>query len=280
MKKNTQPIIELISDLHLSAENSALNPGLFETKAAELQVLMEYFKTTPMQTLFLSGVLYLGQSQKTFDLFKLADYYDFPRLNMTQYALDWEALEERRFIINKTDIMTGSPLYDCDYELNPHLLDWIVQQKPMAEWQAEVRFKNQMELFEWLFDLYKGNPNQCKWSAHFPEWFHGVLTAHSNFELVSWLLLLPVTQLDRVLLGLLIWDEIQDSSLKFEKIMYLFESKTQFGGPLEKPYLKAQSKIWQSIIPTLLPKDCKYLAEQFQFSGGQIENIARKIEIH
>jgi hypothetical protein len=34
--------------------------------------------------------------------------------------------------------------------------------------------------------------------------------------------------------------------------------------------------MWKSMIPELADDDCTTLAKEFQFSGGQIENIARK----
>jgi hypothetical protein len=44
----------------------------------------------------------------------------------------------------------------------------------------------------------------------------------------------------------------------------------------EKPTLQARSSIWQSLIPDLSQSDAAALAERYNFSGGQIENIARK----
>lgn len=43
-----------------------------------------------------------------------------------------------------------------------------------------------------------------------------------------------------------------------------------------KPDAKVKSKIWKSMIPELKPSQAKKLAAEFDFSGGQIENIARK----
>ena len=33
-------------------------------------------------------------------------------------------------------------------------------------------------------------------------------------------------------------------------------------------------------MPSLLPEECDMLAQKFEFSGGQIDNIVRKSEIH
>ena len=40
--------------------------------------------------------------------------------------------------------------------------------------------------------------------------------------------------------------------------------------------MKAKSAIWLSMIPELTDADAMQLAKEFDFSGGQIENIARK----
>ena len=38
--------------------------------------------------------------------------------------------------------------------------------------------------------------------------------------------------------------------------------------------------IWKTMIPKLKTADVKVLAAKYNFSGGQIENIARKYTVH
>jgi SpoVK/Ycf46/Vps4 family AAA+-type ATPase len=54
-----------------------------------------------------------------------------------------------------------------------------------------------------------------------------------------------------------------------------FLYKIEFG----KPNLEAKKSIWQSLIPGLSQNETDTLAVQFDFSGGQIENISRKYTI-
>ena len=44
----------------------------------------------------------------------------------------------------------------------------------------------------------------------------------------------------------------------------------------DKPDAESKKMIWLSLIPELSDEDALKLAKQFDFSGGQIENIARK----
>ena len=55
-----------------------------------------------------------------------------------------------------------------------------------------------------------------------------------------------------------------------------FERRFLFKIEFTKPSPSARRHIWQSIIPGLSDSDALMLAERFDFSGGQIENIARK----
>jgi SpoVK/Ycf46/Vps4 family AAA+-type ATPase len=55
-----------------------------------------------------------------------------------------------------------------------------------------------------------------------------------------------------------------------------FERRFLYKIEFEKPALPARQSIWQSIIPDLPDADARELAARFEFSGGQIENIARK----
>ena len=54
-----------------------------------------------------------------------------------------------------------------------------------------------------------------------------------------------------------------------------FERRFLYKIKFEKPNIEARASIWKSMIPSLKRKFCKQLAEKFDFSGGEIENIAR-----
>ena len=54
-----------------------------------------------------------------------------------------------------------------------------------------------------------------------------------------------------------------------------FERRFLYKIQFEKPTLEARMHIWHEMIPTLSEDDTKILAEKYDFSGGQIENIAR-----
>lgn len=55
-----------------------------------------------------------------------------------------------------------------------------------------------------------------------------------------------------------------------------FERRFLYKIRFEKPSLEAKSHIWKIMIPELTEAEVLQLASDFDFSGGQIENIARK----
>ena len=55
-----------------------------------------------------------------------------------------------------------------------------------------------------------------------------------------------------------------------------FERRFLYKIEFEKPTLEIRKSIWQAIIPCLSPAEIEILSSQFDFSGGQIENIARR----
>jgi len=59
-----------------------------------------------------------------------------------------------------------------------------------------------------------------------------------------------------------------------------FERRFLFKIEFQKPSITAKSQIWKSKMPHLSDEDCAMLASQFDFSGGQIDNIVRKNEIN
>ena len=54
-----------------------------------------------------------------------------------------------------------------------------------------------------------------------------------------------------------------------------FERRFLYKIRFEKPSIEARIHIWREMIPSLCETDAKTLAERYDFSGGQIENIAR-----
>jgi len=59
-----------------------------------------------------------------------------------------------------------------------------------------------------------------------------------------------------------------------------FERRFLFKVEMSKPDEMNRAKIWKSKLKTVKLIDCKLLAEKFDFSGGQIDNIVRKYEMH
>lgn len=55
-----------------------------------------------------------------------------------------------------------------------------------------------------------------------------------------------------------------------------FERRFLYKIEFEKPSTEAKSRIWRSMIPTLDEQTAATLAKRYDFSGGQIENVARK----
>ena len=58
-----------------------------------------------------------------------------------------------------------------------------------------------------------------------------------------------------------------------------FERRFLYKIKFNKPTLEARIKIWHSMLPELQEADIKVLAERYDFSGGQIENVARHYTI-
>lgn len=58
-----------------------------------------------------------------------------------------------------------------------------------------------------------------------------------------------------------------------------FERRFLYKICFEKPSREARASIWRAMLPSLSEGEAKILANDFDFSGGQIENIVRKREI-
>ena len=58
-----------------------------------------------------------------------------------------------------------------------------------------------------------------------------------------------------------------------------FERRFLYKVKFNKPTLEARMQIWHSMLPELKESDIRALAEKYDFSGGQIENVARHYAI-
>jgi SpoVK/Ycf46/Vps4 family AAA+-type ATPase len=58
-----------------------------------------------------------------------------------------------------------------------------------------------------------------------------------------------------------------------------FERRFLYKIRFDEPTVEARTSIWREMLPTLDVEDAKKLAERYDFSGGQIENIARHYAI-
>ena len=55
-----------------------------------------------------------------------------------------------------------------------------------------------------------------------------------------------------------------------------FERRFLFKVKFENPSTENAAKIWRNKLPNLSTKEALQLASQFSYSGGEMENIARK----
>lgn len=58
-----------------------------------------------------------------------------------------------------------------------------------------------------------------------------------------------------------------------------FERRFLYKVEFHKPSIDAKTHIWKSFLPDLCEADAMTLASHYDFSGGQIENIARKVMV-
>jgi AAA+ superfamily predicted ATPase len=65
-----------------------------------------------------------------------------------------------------------------------------------------------------------------------------------------------------------------------ENLDSAFERRFLFKVKFHKPNARSKAQIWKDKLRQLSLNECETLAQGFDFSGGQIENIVRKAEIH
>jgi len=61
-----------------------------------------------------------------------------------------------------------------------------------------------------------------------------------------------------------------------ENLDKAFERRFLYKVKFSNPSVDVKCQIWNAMMPELPEADAHYLAEKFDFSGGQIENVVRK----
>lgn len=84
------------------------------------------------------------------------------------------------------------------------------------------------------------------------------------------IILQEIEQLDGILIATTNLAENMDKA---------FERRFLYKVKFEKPDLQCRLQIWQTMIPSLSDADASFLAARYDFSGGEIENIARHYTI-
>ena len=84
------------------------------------------------------------------------------------------------------------------------------------------------------------------------------------------IILQEIEQLDGILIATTNLAENMDKA---------FERRFLYKVKFEKPDLQGRLQIWQTMIPSLNDADASFLAARYDFSGGEIENIARHYTI-
>ena len=65
-----------------------------------------------------------------------------------------------------------------------------------------------------------------------------------------------------------------------ENLDAAFERRFLYKIKFERPGVEARGHIWHTMIPELTNEEVEKLASRYEFSGGQIENVARKFSIN
>ena len=84
------------------------------------------------------------------------------------------------------------------------------------------------------------------------------------------IILQEIEQLDGILIATTNLAENMDKA---------FERRFLYKVKFEKPDLQCRLQIWQTMIPSMNDADASFLAARYDFSGGEIENIARHYTI-
>lgn len=58
-----------------------------------------------------------------------------------------------------------------------------------------------------------------------------------------------------------------------------FDRRFLYKVEFKKPSCSVRKKIWLSMIPELSEEDASMIAARYEFSGGQIENVARRMMV-
>jgi len=64
-----------------------------------------------------------------------------------------------------------------------------------------------------------------------------------------------------------------------ENLDNAFERRFLYKIEFQKPTAETRKEIWQTLIPSLKPDEAKELADAYDFSGGEIENISRRFTV-
>lgn len=210
MNTNQKTVLNLIETVYVEAKNSKLDFDNLRGVNSEIESLSTYFNVSPSQVVLLCSILGISGANETY-VHQLANYLDLENLQFLNHLTDIKVLEEKSILMkNRRRSRHVSTMMREEYILSPHLLNYVIENKPIPKELLEGESKEDT-FIQFLFDLdelrQEKTDNQIDFLS-FTSDVEALVLSNRHFKMVDYVLRNKMTQLEYCVFFDVIFDTI------------------------------------------------------------------------
>lgn len=185
MKTKGMTILKALESIHYTSKDSKLKLENYEKVQSEIALVSDYFKINEIQSILLASFIGLSCLDEI-ELIEVIKYFELEKIEFLQYTHHLVTLQEKN-ILSKKNFRN---LSREDYFLPSHLLEFILENKPIPPHLIEIQSKEDT-FNEFLADMDKlsnKKDNDEIDYRYFKHQFNKLLISNQKYKLVNYAL--------------------------------------------------------------------------------------------
>ena len=290
VKENKElTLLKAINCILELAEDSELSKVFWEASHVFTDYVAERMKISPVQSVLMSLFIESGSTGHSASIANIARYTSCRNVKIMQYQQEVDDLVKRGFV----RLSQKNYHQEKIYVIPSALLDALNRNE--AHEKRVAVCSNVIELFQNFFELTHLRYEEELSTELLMEEVEDLIEQNKGLPFVRALLDMHIDLDDEMIIMHLCRHLVLDNedSIDIDRISYLFDDKRErynfrrlmferrflYKVKFEKPDCEQRAHIWHSMMPHLDRGITTALASHYDFSGGQIENIARKYHV-
>lgn len=229
-KIDKQEILGAIGKVHEASKKCNLDTTIFEKLDLELELLSNYFKTSKIQSFFISNIYSLNYTGQNVDINDLIKLFKCAPTKILEYSDDIIYLSKQNYLlVSDCHSSVNVALANVEYTVNKSITDAIINNETLPV-LMEPKTDSIYSLLESSYDLLNENEENVKHRMRLETRFYREITSKDSYGIIKKLEAMELTNTDIVIYFYIIWKKLlgywQVNMSECFKLIYGKESNT------------------------------------------------------